>query len=98
MRGHDVVGEASDGRGAMAEAERLGPDAVLLDVRLRGESGFDVARSLIARWPQLPILLMSVDAETAPELARACGARGFVPKQRLHAVDLQALLEGEQPE
>lgn len=96
-RGHEVVGEAGDGSGAMAAVERFEPDAVLLDVRLGGESGFDVARSLIARRPELAILLMSVDSHTSPELARACGARGFVPKQHLHTVDLQSLLEGEPP-
>ncbi len=97
-RGHEVVGEASNGSGAMAAAERFEPDAVLLDVRLGGESGFNVARSLTGRWPELAIVLMSVDSDTSAELARACGARAFVPKQRLHAVDLQALLEGEPPE
>jgi len=95
LRGHEVVAEVRDGRGAIEATERFDPDAVLLDVRLGAESGFDVARSLTGRWPELAILLMSVDSDTSPERARACGARGFVAKQRLHAVDFQVLLEDQ---
>jgi two-component system, NarL family, nitrate/nitrite response regulator NarL len=35
----DVVGEATDGRGALDAIERLGPDVVVLDVRLPGMDG-----------------------------------------------------------
>jgi DNA-binding NarL/FixJ family response regulator len=95
MRGHEVVGEAGDAPGALAVAERCRPEAVLLDVRLGGQSGFDVARSLTAARPELAILMISVDPDMSPALVDACGARGFVPKQRLHTVDLKALLGAE---
>lgn len=96
-RGHEVVGEAGDASGALDLAERCSPEAVLLDVRLGGESGFDVAESLTAARPELAILMISVDSDISLELAYASGARGFVLKQRLHTVDLNALLGAERP-
>jgi DNA-binding NarL/FixJ family response regulator len=94
LRGHSVVAEAGNGTEALAAAAEFNPDAVLLDVRLGDESGFDIARALTNAWPELPVLLVSVDTGTSPEAARACGARGFVSKHQLHTVDLAALLQG----
>ena len=45
-RGCVVVGEADTGAAARSAAERLAPDAVLLDVRLPDESGFEVCAAL----------------------------------------------------
>jgi DNA-binding NarL/FixJ family response regulator len=92
-RGHAVVAEAADGRGAVDAAARFAPDAVLLDIRLGGESGIDVARALTEAWPELRILLLSVDIGTSPAVLHACGARGFVSKHRLHTIDLAAVLQ-----
>ena len=44
--GVQVVGEAADGESAIAEAERLRPRLVLLDVQLPGMDGFEVAARL----------------------------------------------------
>jgi DNA-binding NarL/FixJ family response regulator len=91
-RGHVVVAEADDGRAALEALGRERPDAVLLDVRLGAESGFDVARALVAAQPGLPVVLMSTDVEGAtPELVRECGARAFVPKRGLISADLATL-------
>ncbi|MCI0437282.1 MAG: response regulator, partial [Gemmatimonadetes bacterium] len=42
----DVVGEATDGRAAKREIERLRPDLVFLDVEMPGLDGFDVLEKL----------------------------------------------------
>ena len=44
--GFDVIGEAADGASGIAEAQRLRPDLVLLDVQLPDIDGFDVASRL----------------------------------------------------
>src|SRR5215212_12095924 len=45
-RGFEVVGEAADGREAIAAIEALQPDAVLLDVHLPDGDGPELARRL----------------------------------------------------
>jgi DNA-binding NarL/FixJ family response regulator len=94
-RGHTVVAEAATGEEALAATDRFGPDAVLLDLRLGDESCLDVARALTAAWPRLPVLVFSLSTGVTSELVRAYGARGFVAKDRLHEVDLAAILKGE---
>jgi DNA-binding NarL/FixJ family response regulator len=42
----DVVGMASDGRGALETTLRLKPDLVVLDISMPGLSGIEVAREL----------------------------------------------------
>ena len=44
----DVVGEAENVAAALAVVDRLRPDAVFLDIELRGETGFDLLTSLPA--------------------------------------------------
>lgn len=42
----DVIGEAADGRTAIDDARRLGPDLVVLDLNMKGVGGLDVLRRL----------------------------------------------------
>ena len=53
--GFDVVGEAADGRTALAEVERLRPAVVLLDVQLPDEDGFEIAARMVSR-PDPPVV------------------------------------------
>ncbi|HSC74948.1 MAG TPA: LytTR family DNA-binding domain-containing protein [Pseudomonadales bacterium] len=45
--GHTVVGDAADGKSAITQAEKLLPDLVLLDIRMPGMDGLEVARHLM---------------------------------------------------
>jgi len=44
--GIEIVGEAENGREALAHIERLHPDLILLDIQMPGMGGFDVIRQL----------------------------------------------------
>ena len=90
-RGYVVAGEADSAASAIAAAERLAPDAVLLDVCLGEASGFDVACTLTRARPGLAVVLISsIDYRQCEALLRACGARGFVLKCDLGHADLAA--------
>lgn len=78
--GFAVVGEAGDGRSAIALAQELRPDAAVVDVRLPDISGIEVARRL-ASDPGVAVVLVSV--EGTPEAMRramASGARDYLTK------------------
>ena len=67
----------------MRPADELAPELVLLDIQLPDIDGFEVARRLLDRQPELRIVLVSSrDSEYGP-LIEASGARGFVSKADL---------------
>jgi DNA-binding NarL/FixJ family response regulator len=90
LDGFDVIGEAADGASALDLARELDPELVLLDVALPDTTGFDVAERLAPT----KVILTSSRAQTdlGPRV-RACGALGFVPKDRLSGAAISALLE-----
>jgi DNA-binding NarL/FixJ family response regulator len=88
-RGYSVVGEADSAAAAVDAAERLAPDAVLLDVRLGDGNGFEVSDALTRASPAPAVLLVSNnDYRHCHSLIKDSGARGFVLKSRLAATDL----------
>ena len=91
--GYEVVGEAVDGASALAEASRLRPELVLLDVQLPDLDGFDVAARLTANGAAPAVVLTSSrDWSDSAELIVRSGARGFVPKDQLSGETIGALL------
>jgi DNA-binding NarL/FixJ family response regulator len=89
-RGYTVVGEAGCSDSAIEAAQRLDPDAVLLDVRLGDDSGFEVAWALGRVCPEAAVLLVSnQDYGHCRDRLRFCGARGFLLKSRLAGVALR---------
>jgi CheY-like chemotaxis protein len=55
----EVTAEAADGHEAIEAWERLRPDVMVLDMRMPGLSGLDVARAIFARDPGQPIVMCS---------------------------------------
>lgn len=91
--GYDVVGEAQDGLSGIAEAGRLHPDLVLLDVNLPDLDGFDVASRITgdAGAPTV-VLTSSRDSADFGPLVERSGARGFIPKGELSGAAIAQLL------
>jgi two-component system nitrate/nitrite response regulator NarL len=92
--GLQVVGEAADGAGALAEAARLRPDVVLLDVHLPDLDGFEVSR-MLAELPCPPVVVMTSSRPISDVRRRidSSPAAGFVPKHLLTGSTLSAFVE-----
>ena len=59
--GFEMAGEAASGDEGLAAVERLAPDLVLLDVRMPGINGIEVARRLAATHPEVVVVLISIE-------------------------------------
>jgi DNA-binding NarL/FixJ family response regulator len=78
----ELLGEAASGVTALAACDELGPDLVLVDVRMPGMDGIETAAQLHARHPESVVVLITV--EEAPDLPggfTSCGAAELVRKQ-----------------
>ena len=77
----DVVGEACDGDEAVAQADRLRPDVVLMDLRMPGTDGATATAALRAR-PDPPAVLVLTTYDTDADIVRAveAGATGYLLK------------------
>jgi DNA-binding NarL/FixJ family response regulator len=93
--GYHVVGEARDGEEAVELAGRLGPDLVVMDVRLPGITGMEATRRIVARDPSVVVVLVStVRREDLPADLLGCGAVGFLQKEALDPSALEELVAG----
>lgn len=77
-----VVGEAGSRAAAVAEASRLKPDIVLMDVRLPDGSGIDACRTIRTARPETRVLFLTSFADDDAVLATIlAGADGFLLKE-----------------
>lgn len=91
--GHQVVGEAGDAAEAMKAVLEVDPDALLIDVNLPGQNGFDLAARLLHERPDRAVVITSIrEGEYFHQLARNMGARGFIVKNDLSGETLTKLL------
>lgn len=88
-----VCGEAASGPEAIAKAQELKPDFVLLDLRLPGMNGIETATALKAILPQTKLVLFSAYADSLGNRnwASAVGVDLVVPKGSL--IDMAASLK-----
>ena len=93
-----VVGTAADGVQAIAEARRLLPDVVLMDIRMPGLDGLAATRQIIGGTDPLPcrvVILTTFDVDEHVYEALRAGASGFLLKdvpadQLAHAIRVVA--------
>jgi DNA-binding NarL/FixJ family response regulator len=78
----EIIGECSEPADAVAIVDKLVPDEVLLDVRLRGASGLDLCGQILASQPGCKVVFLTVyDDEQYLYQALRVGAAGFLLKR-----------------
>ena len=77
-----VVGEAENGRQAIALAQKLRPDVVLMDIAMPLLNGLEATRQVLKLLPSTRVLMLSAHADDAyVQNATESGAVGFLLKQ-----------------
>lgn len=80
-QGWEVCGEAKTGREAIALAEQLQPEIVVMDVSMPEMNGLEAARRIHKSFPKIGILILTL--HFSDQLVReivAAGARGYILK------------------
>jgi two-component system, NarL family, response regulator NreC len=87
-----VVATVGDGREAVAQAEKISPDVVIMDISMPGVNGLTATSELMARCPTARVLTLTrhADSSYVQQLMRA-GAAGYVLKQSRPAELLHAI-------
>jgi DNA-binding NarL/FixJ family response regulator len=90
--GFDVVGEAADGRQAVALSLELQPDVVIMDLDMPGMGGIEATRRITHDSPHVAILVLTMlaDDESVFAALRA-GARGYLLKGAAQAEIVRAV-------
>lgn len=79
--GIEVVGATDTMEATVSLVEATHPDVLVVDVRLRNESGLDVARAVVAKHPKIKIVVLtSFNSDEALVQAYELGASAFIMK------------------
>ena len=73
-----VVGEAADGRQAVALAQSLKPDVVVMDIGMPGLNGIEACRQIRESLPDTQVVMLSMHSDEGYVLrALKAGARAY---------------------
>jgi DNA-binding NarL/FixJ family response regulator len=88
----EVVGEATTGEEAIAQAAALQPHVVLMDIQMPGTNGIEATRDIVHTSPHIGVLVVTMyeDDDFVFSAMRA-GARGYVLKGANQAEVLRAI-------
>jgi DNA-binding NarL/FixJ family response regulator len=90
----EVVGEAQDGREAVALVKKLRPAVVLMDIAMPRLNGLEATRQLLKVAPATKVLMLSAHGDDAYlQNAADSGAKGFLLKQTSAHVVCDAIRE-----
>jgi DNA-binding NarL/FixJ family response regulator len=90
----EVVGEAENGRQAVAYASKLCPDVVVMDIAMPLLNGLEATRQIREHTPSTKVLVLSAHGDEAyVKQAVAIGASGYLLKQTAAHVLPQAIRE-----
>ncbi|MGD9506361.1 MAG: response regulator [Syntrophobacteraceae bacterium] len=77
-----VVAEASDGREAIQKTHETQPDVVVVDISMPGLDGLEVISQVLAHYPKLPILVLTMHEEEQYIIrVFGAGAMGYITKR-----------------
>ena len=90
----EVVGEAQDGRQAVALVKKLRPAVVLMDIAMPLLNGLEATRQILKGFPDTRVLILSAHSDEAyVEQLTVLGAAGFLLKQTSSDVLATAIRE-----
>ena len=94
-----VVGEAADGRQAVALSESANPDVVIMDIGMPNLNGIEATRQIVNRNPRTAIAILSMHSDESYVIrALKAGARAYLLKDSAEAdllAAVRALTEGK---
>jgi two-component system response regulator NreC len=95
----EVVGEAADGKMAVARALELEPDVVVMDLAMGGMDGLAATREIVNRLPHTKVVVLTMhNNEEYLRQALDAGATGYVLKEAVDteiAVAIRVVQRGE---
>ncbi len=87
-----VVGEAANGREAVALARKLRPEVILMDIAMPVLNGLQATRKIIAANPAARVIMLSAHSDDEyVESARVFGAVGYLEKQTSAGILAEAI-------
>ena len=87
-----VVGEAGDGREAVALAKSLRPDVVVMDIGMANLNGIEAALQMTGDSPEIAVVMLSMHSDESYVLrAPKAGARGYLLKDSAEADLIKAV-------
>jgi DNA-binding NarL/FixJ family response regulator len=92
-QGHEVIGEAKNGREAAELARALNPELVLMDLTMPEVDGLTATRTIVAEMPEVKVIILTASDEDAKLFeAIKAGAQGYLLKN-LEAEDFFSMLD-----
>ncbi|MGP5413653.1 response regulator [Brachybacterium paraconglomeratum] len=93
-RGIEVIGEAADGHAALEQTAALGPDVVLMDIRMPRMTGLEALAALRERGDQARVVMLTAfDTDEFLLEALRSGAEGFLLKDSPPEEVVEAVLD-----
>ncbi len=89
-----IIGEAASAEEAIELMQQAAPSIVILDIRMQGPSGIDLARRLRRDWPDVKILVLSgYDFDQYVRALARIGIHGYLLKDGAQETLVEALDE-----